>query len=84
MFYGSGSVGYCDSTGECRISYPEGSFSNGIVKGHDGLYYVAQAGKASVTVLALQEDGSLIKVKDIIVGMAVDNLSIDQNGDIFG
>jgi hypothetical protein len=84
MFYGSGSVGYCNPNGECRISYPKGSFSNGVVKGNDGLYYVSQAGKARVTVLELQVDGSLNKVDEIITGMGIDNLSIDQNGDIFG
>jgi len=33
---------------------------------------------------SLQKDGTLLKVDEILVGMGVDNLSIDSNGDIFG
>jgi sugar lactone lactonase YvrE len=80
---GPGSVGYCNSNKECKIAYPKGAFSNGIVKGHDGLYYVSQTSKARVTVFSPQEDGTLVKVDEIVVGMDIDNLSIDTNGDIF-
>lgn len=84
FIFGSGSVGHCKSNGECKIAYPKGSFPNGVVKGHDGLYYVSQTTSSRITVLSLQDDGTLLKVDEIVVGMGVDNLSIDDNGDIFG
>jgi len=83
FLFGPGSVGYCNAKGECKTAYPEGSFSNGIVKGKDGLYYVAQTTTNRVTVLELQPDGSLVKIDEILVGMPIDNLTIDTNGDIF-
>lgn len=83
FLFGPGSVGYCSPKGECKIAYSEGSFSNGIVKGNDGLYYVAQSSGYRITVLALQKDGTLVKIDEILVGMTIDNLSKDTNGDLF-
>lgn len=76
-------MGYCAADGKCKIAYPKGSFPNGIVKGHDGLYYVSESSSSRITVFSLQEDGALVKVDEILAGMGVDNLSVDENGDIY-
>jgi streptogramin lyase len=84
FLFGPGSVGYCAPEGECKIAYPKGSIPIGIVKGHDGLYYVSQASAARIKVFALQEDRTLLQIDEILAEMGVDNLSVDSNGDIFG
>lgn len=83
FLFGPGSIGSCVK-GKCQIAYPKGDFPNGIVKGQDGLYYVSHATAARVIVFALQEDGTLLKVDEILVGMGIDNLSVDSEGNIFG
>jgi arylesterase/paraoxonase len=58
--------------------------ANGVTKGHDGLYYVAQSSSGKITVFSLQpETNTFLKVNEISIGMPVDNLSIDENGDIW-
>ena len=83
MMYSPGNTGYCGPDGSCKIAYPNGNFPNGIVKGHDGLYYVAHSAGYKVEVLSMQADGNLMKVHTIWTKMPIDNLSIDDNGDIF-
>jgi hypothetical protein len=77
-------VAYCGTNNECHIANNHKSwFANGIVKGHDGFYYVAQSAGAKIYVYTLQGDHLLVKVEEIHIGMGVDNLSVDANGDIF-
>jgi hypothetical protein len=54
-----------------------------MTKDKDGLYYVAQSTKFRIEVYSRQDNGSLLKIDEIIIGMGLDNLSIDENGDIF-
>ncbi|KAH8601624.1 serum paraoxonase/arylesterase-like protein [Bisporella sp. PMI_857] len=81
--YCPGTLGYCASNGTCGIAYPKGNFPNGMTKDKDGLYYVAQSTKFRIEVYSRQDNGSLLKIDEIIIGMGLDNLSIDENGDIF-
>jgi len=81
---GGGSVAYCGFNNQCHIANNHKSwFANGVVKGHDGLYYVAQSAGGKIYVYSLQEDHSLLKIDEINVGMGLDNLSVDDNGDLF-
>jgi arylesterase / paraoxonase len=77
-------VAYCGPNNQCHIATNHKSwFANGIAKGQDGLYYVAQSAGGKIYVYSLQEDRSLLKIDEINIGMGIDNLSVDENGDIF-
>jgi len=84
MIKGGGSVAYCDSNDHCHIANNHKFFfANGVVKGHDGLIYVAQTTAGKIFVYSLQEDHTLVKIDEINIGMGIDNLSVDTDGDIF-
>ena len=85
VFLGSGSLAYCDATSTCAISSENGfSFPNGIVRGHDGLFYVPNSFATNLTVLQLHTtNSSLTEVATIRVGLSVDNGAVDRDGDIY-
>lgn len=84
MLFGGGSVAYCGANNQCHIANSHKSyFANGIAKGHDGLIYVAQSAGGKVFVYSMEPDHSLVKIDEINIGMGIDNLSVDTNGDIF-
>ena len=58
-------------------------FPNGLARGRDGLFYVPSAIDGQIRVLALQPDKTLRLVDIIHVGMPLDNISPDANGDIY-
>lgn len=65
---GGGRVAYCCSN-QCHFATSHKSwFANGIVKGHDGLYYVAQSASGKIYVYSMQEDHSLLKIDKSNVG----------------
>jgi hypothetical protein len=53
------------------------------VHGHDGLYYVAHFLTGKIKVYALDNHAKLTLVEEVYIGMAIDNLSVDADGDIF-
>jgi hypothetical protein len=81
--WGTGSITYCQSdSGKCEIVGEKGfSFPNGIVRGHDGLFYVAHSSTGAVTVHSLS-NGTFTKVGEIITHFPIDNLSVDAAGSI--
>lgn len=84
IILGGGSIAYCGADSKCHIA-AEGGFNypNGIVKGKDGLYYVPSSITGRISVYALNADLTLTKLTDIKVGMPIDNLSVDAEGDVF-
>jgi hypothetical protein len=59
-------------------------FPNGIARGADGLFYVPSVVDGKIRVLALGGQGEKMRLVDTIsVGMPLDNLSPDANGDIY-
>ncbi|MCJ1382481.1 hypothetical protein MMC17_005594 [Xylographa soralifera] len=83
VLLGGGNVVYCSPSG-CHVAASTGfSFPNGMVKGMDGLYYVPQIMKSRIRVMELQQDLTLNQIDTIYIGMPVDNLSVDKNGDIW-
>lgn len=77
-------MGYCDVEG-CRLltAAPQ-AYPNGIIKGSDGLIYVAHSSTGDVQVNELQPESSTLKLLDTIkIPHPIDNLSEDSNGDIF-
>lgn len=58
------------------------TFPNGLVRGLDGLIYVPSSVNGRIGVYSLSST-VLTKIDEIEVGMPIDNLSVDANGDIF-
>jgi hypothetical protein len=83
MFLGGGTVAYCNFT-SCHIAADRGfTFPNGMVKGADGMYYVPNIFANKISVMELGSDLMLKETAVIRVGMPVDNLSVDENGDLW-
>ena len=85
LFIGGGSATYCSlSTGACSMAATAGfTMPNGLVRGADGLFYIPSSFIDNIRVMALQDDNTLKQVDVIHLGMPVDNLSVDENGDIW-
>ncbi|CAG9944871.1 unnamed protein product [Clonostachys rosea f. rosea IK726] len=83
IFTGGGSIVHCQSdTGKCNFAAVQDmKFPNGIVRGSDGLYYVAHSVGGFVAVYKLSGE-TLSKVDEINVKMTVDNLSVDEEGNV--
>ena len=83
---GGGSVTYCDAASRCNIAKEGGfNFPNGLVRGHDDLVYVPSSSTGQAWVFQLhRSNGTLTQVAQFSLGYPVDNLSVDQRGDIFG
>ncbi|RDL41400.1 Uncharacterized protein BP5553_01379 [Venustampulla echinocandica] len=79
---GGGSLAHCTRSNDCKIAVDGLSFPNGLVRGLDGLFYVPSSMTGRIGVYSLSST-SLTKIDEIEVGMPIDNLSIDANGDIF-
>ncbi|KAG9228325.1 hypothetical protein BJ875DRAFT_250164 [Amylocarpus encephaloides] len=80
---GGGSVGYCDGH-RCNIAYSSGlNGPNGLVRGLDGLIYVPNTVGRKIQVLSLSEDHKLQNLYEIANLLPLDNLSVDENGNIF-
>lgn len=79
---GSGDVSYC-SGAECRRVSTFHRMPNGLVQGHDGLIYVPSSMTGAIQVYRARQGGELSKVANITIPYAIDNLSVDANGDIW-
>ncbi|MCJ1391928.1 hypothetical protein MMC18_004795 [Xylographa bjoerkii] len=83
LVLGGGSVGYCHSTG-CHLIQPSGfRYPNGLVRGHDGLIYVPDSMTGKIHVFVLTRDKIFEEVDTIQLPYGIDNLSVDEDGDIF-
>lgn len=84
IYIGGGNVAYCPPSGPCKAAtHSKFRFPNGLVRGNDGLVYVPESAGSGIHVMELQEDGTLREVDFIRIGMPLDNLSLDANGDIW-
>ncbi|MCJ1469947.1 hypothetical protein MMC07_008592 [Pseudocyphellaria aurata] len=79
---GGGNIAYCRFS-KCHIAATGLNTPNGIVKGKNGLYYIPSTLTDQIWVMKLREDLMLEVVDMIYLGMPVDNLSVDKNGDIY-
>jgi arylesterase/paraoxonase len=75
-------VAYCGSNNQCDIANTHRSFSQTKLRRVDGHYYVVQSAGRKVFVYSMKKD-ALVKIDKINIGMGIDNLSVDTNGDIF-
>jgi hypothetical protein len=84
IYIGGGNVAYCPPSGPCKAAtHSKFRFPNGLVRGTDGLVYVPESAGGSIHVMELQTDGTLREIDSIKIGMPIDNLSVDANGDIW-
>ena len=85
LLLGGGSLAYCSAAGKCHLAAEKGfAYPNGIVRGHDGLFYVPNSFSNKIKVLDLLPDLTLKETGTIPIGMPIDNLNVDANGDIWG
>ncbi|KAK6213937.1 hypothetical protein QIS74_09939 [Colletotrichum tabaci] len=81
---GQGDVSFCSVSKGCKRVSERHRFPNGLVRGLDGLIYVPSALEGGVQVYkVVSEDGGLQKVAHIPVPYSIDNLSVDDKGDIY-
>jgi len=84
MIVGTGDVSYCSPTTGCKKVAGGLKFPNGLLRGRDdGLLYVPSAFAGGIHVYREQTGGDVEKVGFIDIPYAIDNLSQDQDGDIF-
>ncbi|KAH7121299.1 hypothetical protein B0J11DRAFT_590347 [Dendryphion nanum] len=83
LIIGGGGITHCNSI-SCRFSTASNlKFTNGIIRGADDLIYAPFAAEAFIGVYRLDSMGLLSEIDRIDIGMPVDNLSVDANGDIW-
>ena len=80
---GGGNVAYCSGSACFPATVDTLKFPNGLTRGKDGLIYVPSSVDGKVHVFELQSDKMLKKVDAIPVGMPLDNISPDLNGDLW-
>ncbi|KAK6079508.1 hypothetical protein SCUP234_05677 [Seiridium cupressi] len=79
---GTGDVSFCEGS-NCRQVARGFKMPNGLAKGLDGLIYVPSSMLGTIDVFQPQPNGDLVKVDSIDTGYSLDNLSVDQDGNIF-
>ncbi|KAF7874879.1 hypothetical protein EAF04_002053 [Stromatinia cepivora] len=81
---GGGSIGYCDShVNHCSATYSNGlNGPNGLVTGRDGLIYVPNTLLHEIQIFSLTGEKTLLKLDTLQTPYPVDNMSVDENGDI--
>ncbi|EEY16610.1 conserved hypothetical protein [Verticillium alfalfae VaMs.102] len=62
---------------------PPTQVSQRLALGRDGLLYVPSVGTGGIHVYRILEDHNIKHVQEIKTGYSIDNLSVDQHGDIF-
>ncbi|KAL8747286.1 MAG: hypothetical protein Q9190_000830 [Brigantiaea leucoxantha] len=84
LFNGGGNIAHCSSASLCHTIATSGfNYPNGMIRGADGLYYIPSSFIDNIRVMRLTDQLDLEEVHSIYVGMPVDNLSVDQAGDIY-
>ncbi|KAJ4354315.1 uncharacterized protein N0V89_006050 [Didymosphaeria variabile] len=89
-YIGGGGVTYCSSASACFPVTPPRTFKmpNGLARGADGLIYVPATFGGTISVYSLKTFGEhmqpMFSLRDTInVGMPLDNLALDGNGDLW-
>ena len=84
LVFGAGSVTRCRSdTGKCEVVLDKGfGMANGIAKGRDGRFYVANTDNGEINVLEITSEGKVVQVDLIKTGIPLDNISVDDQGNL--
>ncbi|KAJ4288959.1 hypothetical protein N0V90_011301 [Kalmusia sp. IMI 367209] len=88
FYIGGGGVVYCNHQGACEAMTPPRTFKmpNGLARGADNLIYVPSSVSGTISVYALvpgSDYGTFTLFDKIHVGMPLDNLALDANGDLW-
>ncbi|KAK3704344.1 hypothetical protein LTR37_013897 [Vermiconidia calcicola] len=78
----NGDVSYCNEGG-CRKVDGGHGFPNGLSFGKDGLLYVPSSWAGDLKVYRTLPDGGVEHIDSIYIPYALDNLSLDGNGDLW-
>lgn len=83
LVFGAGSVTLCRSdTGKCEVALDKVfGMANGIVKGLDGRFYVGNTDNGEINVLEITDSG-VVQVALIKTGLPLDNISVDDEGNL--
>ena len=83
--HSQGDVAYCPAKGPCKKASGNVGFKypNGLVRGKDGKIYVPSSWLGKWWIFEAQDDFSLKKIEELAPGMPVDNISVDEDGDIY-
>ncbi|CAM1510669.1 Fc.00g010040.m01.CDS01 [Cosmosporella sp. VM-42] len=82
-FLGTGDVTFCRNGAGCKKVAGGFKFPNGLTRGKDGLIYVPNSMIGTIDIFKVLSDSGLEKVDSIFAGYGLDNLSSDENGDIY-
>ncbi|KAG8763775.1 hypothetical protein FRC11_012778 [Ceratobasidium sp. 423] len=84
MYFQLGStwVGYCHAETGCKVAADELYTSNGVIRTHDGKFWVASLIGGYVTVHEQQADKTLVQTEVIQLGAFIDNLSVASDGSV--
>ncbi|CAE6479856.1 unnamed protein product [Rhizoctonia solani] len=80
--FGSTWVGYCHVETGCKVAADELYTSNGVIRTHDGRFWVASLMGGYVTVHEQQADKTLVQTEVIQLGPFIDNLSVAPDGSV--
>ncbi|KAF1968561.1 calcium-dependent phosphotriesterase [Bimuria novae-zelandiae CBS 107.79] len=94
FYIGGGGVSHCDASGKCTTVTPPRAFKmpNGLARGLDGLIYVPSSVTGTITVYSinrpdpnasLASEPKLTILDTIHVGMGLDNIALDLDGDLW-
>lgn len=82
--FGTGDVTFCPTVGACRRISSGHAYPNGLIRSRiDGHIYVPSVGVGGIKIYEVQPDNGLEQVDAIDIFHAIDNLSEDNNGDIY-
>lgn len=76
-------MAFCSAESGCTIAAGNLQFPNGLTIGQDGLVYVPSSMLGSIDVFKPDHNKQLQRISQVKTGFALDNLSVDKNGDIF-
>ncbi|KAM0334501.1 hypothetical protein ACHAQA_001530 [Verticillium albo-atrum] len=83
LFMDTGDVTFCSAKAGCRMVAGGFRFPNGLAHGPNGLLYVPSAATGVIHVFQVLEDNNIEQIDVIKTGYSIDNVSVDQNGDLF-
>ncbi|KZO98318.1 hypothetical protein CALVIDRAFT_512291 [Calocera viscosa TUFC12733] len=79
---GAGYLGFCTTSG-CQVAAPDVPGPNGIARGKDGKVWVSASFIGEVRAYEEEELGRLREVDRVLLDRYEDNVSVDENGDVF-
>ncbi|KAM0281446.1 hypothetical protein ACHAQH_003569 [Verticillium albo-atrum] len=83
LLMNTGDVTVCTAATGCEKVADNLRFPNGLAHDRNGLLYVPSAATGVIHVFKILKNNSIEQVDEIRTGYSIDNVSVDQNGDVF-